>query len=150
MKEEVPRWGKGKNMKKKSIFRAKIDDVGIPQTPTPLASANIGNGDPPPPLRHADVFNGWSLTPKYERKITAIFAQKLRSIACELKNAIFYIMEHFSAETMNRKLTSACLNYLSGNFGALKVMYLWVKTMDHGHFFLIVLNLRKKTKQVSF
>ena len=33
----------------KSEFVAKIADVGIPETPTPLALANIGNGDTPPP-----------------------------------------------------------------------------------------------------
>ena len=40
---------------------SKIADVGIPETPTPLALANAGNGDTPPPLKHADVLNGWSL-----------------------------------------------------------------------------------------
>ena len=40
---------------------SKIADVSILETPTPLASANIGNGDTPPPLAHADVLNGWSL-----------------------------------------------------------------------------------------
>ena len=28
---------------------SKIADVGMPETPTPLSSANIGNGDTPPP-----------------------------------------------------------------------------------------------------
>ena len=40
---------------------SKIADVGMLETPTPLASANVGNGDTPPPLKHADVLNGWSL-----------------------------------------------------------------------------------------
>ena len=39
---------------------SKIADIGILETPTPLAWANIGNGDTPPPLKHADVLNGWS------------------------------------------------------------------------------------------
>ena len=43
------------------LIMSKIADVGMPETPTPLASANVGNGDTPPPLRHADVLNGWSL-----------------------------------------------------------------------------------------
>jgi hypothetical protein len=43
------------------LIISQIADVGIPETPTPLALANIGNGDTPPPLRHADVLNGWSL-----------------------------------------------------------------------------------------
>ena len=37
-------------------------DVGIPKTPPPLASANVGNGGHPSPPRHADVLNGWSLS----------------------------------------------------------------------------------------
>ena len=45
----------------KSKFVSKIADVGIPETPTPLASANVGNRETPPPLKHADVLNGWSL-----------------------------------------------------------------------------------------
>ena len=27
----------------------KFADIGIPETPTPLESANVGNGDTPPP-----------------------------------------------------------------------------------------------------
>ena len=27
----------------------KFADIGIPETPTPLKSANVGNGDTPPP-----------------------------------------------------------------------------------------------------
>ena len=49
----------------KSKFVSKIADVGIPETPTPLASANVGNGDTPPPLKHADVLNGLSLSTKH-------------------------------------------------------------------------------------
>ena len=44
-----------------STFVSKIADVGIPETPTPLASANFGNGDPLPP-ENGDVLNGWSLS----------------------------------------------------------------------------------------
>ena len=40
---------------------SKIADVGMPETPTPLALANVGNGDTPPPLKQADVLNGWFL-----------------------------------------------------------------------------------------
>ena len=29
--------------------KLEIADVGIPETPTPLESANIGNGETPPP-----------------------------------------------------------------------------------------------------
>ena len=43
------------------LIMSKIADVGIPETPTPLASANVGNGDTPTPLKHADLLNGWSL-----------------------------------------------------------------------------------------
>ena len=43
------------------LIMSKIADVGIPETPTPLALANVGNGDTPPRLKHADVLNGWSL-----------------------------------------------------------------------------------------
>ena len=31
------------------LILSKIADVGLSKTPTPLASANIGNGDPPSP-----------------------------------------------------------------------------------------------------
>ena len=31
------------------LIMSKIADVSMPETPTPLASANIGNGDTPPP-----------------------------------------------------------------------------------------------------
>ena len=48
----------------KSEFVSKIADIGIPETPTPLASANVGNGDPPSPLENGDVLNGWSLKSK--------------------------------------------------------------------------------------
>ena len=37
---------------------SKIADVAITETPTPLASANVGNGDTPPPLEHAEVKKG--------------------------------------------------------------------------------------------
>ena len=36
---------------------SKITDVGILETPTPLASANVGNGDTPSPLAHVDVLS---------------------------------------------------------------------------------------------
>ena len=36
-----------------------IADVGFPQTPTPLESANVGHGDTPPP-KNADVLYGCS------------------------------------------------------------------------------------------
>ena len=42
------------------LIMSKNAGDGIPGTPTPLASANICNGDTPPPLKHADVLNGWS------------------------------------------------------------------------------------------
>ena len=32
-------------------------DVGIPEIPTPIKLANIGNGETHPPLKSADVFN---------------------------------------------------------------------------------------------
>ena len=35
----------------KLVFRAKLDDVGNPETPTHLASANVGNWDTPPPKK---------------------------------------------------------------------------------------------------
>ena len=44
-----------------SIFRAKIAAISIPETPTPLALATIGNGNNPAPLKIADILNGWSL-----------------------------------------------------------------------------------------
>ena len=44
----------------KSEFVAKIANVGIPETPTPLELANIGNGETPPPLKSSDDLNGWS------------------------------------------------------------------------------------------
>ena len=61
-------------------FRAKIADVGILETPTPLASANVGNGDTPPPLKHADVLNGWSQT------------QKLKSVLNGGQNRILFFV----------------------------------------------------------
>ena len=33
----------------------KLVDVGIPETPTPLELANVGNGDTPSSLKNADV-----------------------------------------------------------------------------------------------
>ena len=36
-------------LQKYILIPSKIADVGNPKTPTPLASANIGNGDPPSP-----------------------------------------------------------------------------------------------------
>ena len=68
------------------LIMSKIADVGIPETPTPLASANVGNGDtpPPPPLKPADVLNGWSLTKvlhMYVQNITKI--QKPSYYGCE-------------------------------------------------------------------
>ena len=37
---------------------SKIADVCISETPTPLESATVGNLDPPPPLKIADVLCG--------------------------------------------------------------------------------------------
>ena len=37
-------------------------DVGTPETPTPLVSANVGNLTPPPPLKMADVLCGRPLS----------------------------------------------------------------------------------------
>ena len=50
-----------------SADNVKNADVGIPETPTTLASANVGNGDSgdtPHPLKHDDFLNGFSLTVK--------------------------------------------------------------------------------------
>ena len=45
-----------------------IADVGHPKTPDPLASANIGNGDPPSTLRYAYVMDGSLLSRCYSVK----------------------------------------------------------------------------------
>ena len=59
---------------------SKIADVSILETPTPLASANIGNGDTPPPLKHADVLNGWSLIYTFQKiKIKIHIRKKFKS-----------------------------------------------------------------------
>ena len=44
------------------LIMSKVADVGMPETTTPLASVNVCNWDTPPPLEHADVLNGWSLS----------------------------------------------------------------------------------------
>ena len=38
--------------------KIEIADIGIPETPTPLELANVGNGDTP--TINADDLNGWS------------------------------------------------------------------------------------------
>ena len=49
--EPVPIKDAGSKMikQKYQIFNSKIADVGIPETPSPLDLANVGNLDPPPP-----------------------------------------------------------------------------------------------------
>ena len=51
---------------------SKIADVGIPETPTPLESAKVSNGDTPA-LKNADVLNGWSLLQIFLRNTKVIF-----------------------------------------------------------------------------
>ena len=67
-------------LKDKKQFKKKIADVGIPATPTPLESANVGNGRHPSPLGNADVLNGWSLL----QSIWSLGSMKYDGIFCDV------------------------------------------------------------------
>ena len=50
MEQIIFKWQKLRNsMQRFDKKKIEIADIGIPETPTPLELANVGNGDTPPP-----------------------------------------------------------------------------------------------------